>query len=109
VRPGPALRGILARHDDPMPVARILSGFLPLSGALSSMGAGDLADMTLPDGRVQAGCQFCSRSYDFLPEAVQGLRRAAASREATAPRRQLNDEGRPPDRPNPELLRPGQE
>ncbi len=42
-----------------------------LASVLASMGPEDIAEMTLPDGRVQAVCQFCSRHYDFAPETVR--------------------------------------
>lgn len=44
-----------------------------LASVLSSMGPEDIADMTLPNGRVQAVCQFCSRTYDFGPETVRSF------------------------------------
>lgn len=34
----------------------------------------ELQDMLLPDGRVEAVCQFCSRRYDFGPAELETLR-----------------------------------
>ncbi len=44
-----------------------------LVSVLASLSAEEIHEMTLPDGRVQAVCQFCSRHYDFAPEAVRSF------------------------------------
>ncbi|MEQ8653243.1 MAG: Hsp33 family molecular chaperone HslO [Kiloniellales bacterium] len=44
-----------------------------LASVLASLSAEEITEMTLPDGRVHAVCQFCSRNYDFAPEAVRSF------------------------------------
>ncbi|GAB5470768.1 MAG: Hsp33 family molecular chaperone HslO [Rhodospirillales bacterium] len=45
-----------------------------ITTVLASLGEEDLAEMTLPDGRVEAVCQFCSRAYGFTPDVLRRLR-----------------------------------
>lgn len=40
---------------------------------LASFPASTLADMRLPDGRIEVTCQFCNRVYDFDEQAVARL------------------------------------
>jgi len=42
---------------------------------LRSLSDEDLADLTLPDGRVEATCEFCSTQYWFTPDDLSALRR----------------------------------
>lgn len=44
-----------------------------LASVLGSLSAEEITEMTLPDGWVQAVCQFCSRTYDFAPETVRSF------------------------------------
>jgi molecular chaperone Hsp33 len=41
-------------------------------GMLRAFPASDIADMVEPDGRIHVTCEYCSRSYDIAPEAVDG-------------------------------------
>jgi len=50
-----------------------------IAGVLAVLKDDELADMLLPDGRVEAVCQFCSRRYDFDPQDLAALRRQGAS------------------------------
>ncbi|MEO1193434.1 MAG: Hsp33 family molecular chaperone HslO [Pseudomonadota bacterium] len=50
-----------------------------LTTVLASMSPEELVEMQLPDGRIEAVCQFCSRSYDFQPDALATLKEAATS------------------------------
>jgi len=43
-----------------------------VAGVLTSFGPDAMSDMRTEDGRVEARCEFCSRTYDFDPAEIDG-------------------------------------
>lgn len=44
-----------------------------ISNAITSLGADEIADMIVTDGRAEAQCHFCNENYEFTKEDLQHL------------------------------------